>query len=279
MKTLKTITTCLFFAVICSCSTNKNITDNDLTKRNLKGSVKTVTELNFELIADGNDLIKGNKSINADPDVVLHFNKNGFLTKKQVLNFDGSVMNTYIYEYDKNNQLIKETKYTATENIDRVFTFTYQNGKLKSQTIHTALGGVESVDKFSYPTATLMRQETFDKSENPMYFFDYEYDKNKNMTKKVWHVNNNIVQMLYVYNDKNQLVQQTEINENDIETKWQYTYDEHGNITQEITTFFDESQINKDMTYEYDAQGNWIIRLTFADGQPLFVTERSIEYF
>ena len=112
-----------------------------------------------------------------------------------------------------------------------------------------------------------------------MYFFDYEYDKNRNLIKRSWNVHNNIVQMLFVYNDKNQLTTQTEINENDIETRWQYAYDEHGNVTQETTTFFDGSQIKKEMTYEYDAQGNWIVRLTFADGQPFFVTERTIEYY
>jgi len=278
MKTIKIISTCLLFAVVCSCS-NKNITDNDLIKRNLKGTIKSITEESFELITEGDDLIKGNKTVNNDPDVVLLFNKDGFLTKKQVLNPDGSVMNTYVYEYDKENQLVKHTKYTATENIDRVFTFVYKDGKLESQTINTALGGVEYIDKYSYPTETTMKQESFEKSSNLMYFFDYEYDNNKNLTKKDWHVNNNIVQTLYVYDEKNQLMTQTEINESEIETKWEYAYDEYGNVIVEITTFFDGSQLTRDMMYEYDSQGNWTIKLTFENDSPLFVTERTIEYY
>ena len=279
MKTVKIIASCLLFAVVCSCSSNKKKTDNDLIKRNLKGAVKSVKEEGFELILGDNELTKGNKTLYSDPDVVLLFNKDGFLTRKQVLNPDGSIMNTYIYEYDKKNQLVKETKYTATENIDRVFTYVYKDGKLESQTINTALGSVEYVDKYSYPTEMSMKQESFDKSGNLMYFFDYEYDKNKNMTKKDWHVNNNIVQTLYVYDDKNQLMTQTEINENEIETKWEYAYDEYGNVIVEITTFFDGSQLRRDMMYEFDAQGNWIIKLTFENDNPLFVTERTIEYY
>ncbi len=270
----------IIFAIISSC-TSKGTLENDLEKRNLKGAVKSIKDESFELISESGEFRKGNKTLNSDPDVYTIFNKDGFTTEKKTYNMDGSVANIYMYEYNKDNQLAKETKYTATENIDRVFAYSYdeETGKLESQSIYTALGNLDATNKFFYEGSLMIKEESFDGTGKLNYFWTYEYDKNGNMTKKSWLVNNSVIDMFYVYDDKKQLLEVAEVNESNSMTKWKYTYNELKNLSEEVCVFFDNSELRTDYKYEYDAQGNWIIKFVFQNDLPVFMTERTIVYY
>jgi hypothetical protein len=252
--------------------------DNSLKKMDLKGNVKTSKEASFELLPDGS---KGGKTFEATPDSYSLFNEKGFITKKQVFGPDGNVSATYLYEYNEDNQLTKETRYSATENIDKVYTYAYgaDSKSLETQTTYTALGNIESSDKFSVENGLITKQESFDALGNPVYYWSYEYDEKGNRNKATWHINNVCIQNVYSYNNNDKLIEQTEINESNISTRWKFAYDDKGNITEETSIYSDGSEVKRTYTYEYDKQGNWTKKTARENGNPLYVSERTIEYY
>ena len=261
-----------FFA----CDKKQNTT-NDLTKLNLHGAVKSVLEETFML---SEDLQKVAKTMDYGFDNLKTFDKDGFITQKLLFTPAGTSTGMYVYEYNNDYLLVRETKYTASNNIDRVFVYSYnKDNQLDTQTSYNALGMTEYVDKFSYPSPTLSVQESFDADGNLLYKWEYEYDANKNMTKKTWHAFGNVVFNTFIYNDKNQLTEQTEITEHGATTRWQYEYDENGNVISEICTYPDGVQIATTFKYEYDKQNNWIVKQIFGNDIPLYQVERTIEYY
>jgi len=258
-----------------SCNKKQNTANSDLQKLNLNGSIKSVLEETFML---SEDLQKGEKTMDNGFDNLKLFDKNGFILRKNLFTPEKTSAGTYIYEYDK-NLLVKETKYTATENIDRVYVYSYNSdNQLDTQTAYTALGNVEYTDKFTYPSPTLSVQKSAGADGNLLYKWEYEYDANKNMIKKTWFAFGNIVFNTFIYNDKKQLIDQTEINEYGAITRWQYEYDAHGNATSESTTYPDGTQNICIFKYEYDKQNNWIVKQIFGNDIPLYRIERTIEY-
>ena len=269
--------TALFIALsiaFFACDKKQNTT-NDLTKLNLHGAIKSVLEETYMLSAD---LQKGEKTMDNGFDNLKLFDKNGFIVRKNLFNPEGTSAGTYIYEYDNNHLLVKETKYTPTENIDKVYKYDYLNKRLSMQTSYTALGSVEYTDNFTYPSPALSVQECADATGNPLYKWEYEYDTNKNMTKKTWFAFGNIVFNTFVYNDINQMTEQTEITEYGATTRWQYEYDKQGNVTSEICTYPDGTQNITVFKYEYDKQNNWIVKQIFGNDIPLYQVERTMEY-
>jgi hypothetical protein len=245
-----------------------------------KVKIKSILEENFELNETPYGFEKGEKTIANGFDTYSEYDEQGNLTLKRQLNPSGSNAAVYIYEYDKNNLLIKTICYTATENIDKVFSYTYNKSKLlETQTVQTALGSIEGYDKYYYDNKLLKKLETYNAAGEMLYFWEYEYDQNSNKTLSTWFVNGVAVQTYYEYNDKNQLIEQVEINESDITTIWNYTYNEQGDVTQEIQMFFDSSQVVSNYVYEYDEKGNWISKQVSQDDEPMYFIERIIKYY
>ena len=257
-----------------ACSTNT--ADNDLRKLNLHGAVKSILEETYLLSEDGQ---KGAKTMDNGFDHRKLFDKKGFLVRKDLFNPEGTPAGTYIYEYNAGHLLTKETKYTPTDNIDKVYTYSYNaHHQLETQTTHTALGNVEYLDKFTHPSPTLSVQECADAAGNPLYKWEYEYDAHNNMTRKTWYAFGNIVFNTFVYNDKNQLTEQTELTDSGATTRWQYTYDAQGNATSEVCTYPDGEQNTNLFEYEYDKRNNWTVKQVSGNGVPLYRVERTIEY-
>jgi hypothetical protein len=263
-----------------SCSKQSSLS-NDCKKLKLNGLVKTTLENNYEAVATNGKITKGNKNSNGDFDTYLMFNEAGFITQKRLLNTDCTVNSIYMYEYKK-NLLSKLTKYTATENIDKVFVSVYdeKTDLLTTQTTYNAFGKIESTDKYLYKNNLVSEQQTYGGNNGSLvYKWTYEYDTNGNKIKDTWYIDNATIQTTYKFDNKNQLIEQQETNKDNVVTKWKFEYDEKGNLSQEICIFFDNSQTVKKYIYQYDENNNWIEKTTIENNQPTIITERKIEYY
>jgi YD repeat-containing protein len=58
-----------------------------------------------------------------------------------------------------------------------------------------------------------------------------------------------------------------------------YEYDAYGNVLQESYHSNGETEIWHKYSYTYDKQGNWISRIRYEEGQPAYITERTIVYY
>lgn len=266
-------------AIGTSCSEMDN-NNNDWKKLNLKNKVKSISEQNYEAIEENGNIFKGNKSSNSELDIEVQFNKNGFLTQKTMFDINGKMLNHYKYEYNDKNLLEKTTKYTPTENIDKVYVHLYnKENMLETEITYTALGNTEYTDKYIYQNNLLLSQETYTANGNLYCKWEYQYNKNGKKTKADWHINNTLIQTSYRYNDKDELIEQEELNQDQIKTRWKYEYDNYGNISKEICIFSDNSEGIKKYEYVYDEHKNWTKKITFDNEFPSFITERTINYY
>ncbi len=272
----------IFSIAFFSCSNTKEYADNDLNKRNLKGKINAVQESNYEFtVSASGEYLKNKATLGESWNSYVEFNKDGFVTLKKVLDAYGHVVNTYIYEYDYDNLLQKETKYIATSNLDKIFVYEYDKNSRNVSVLkaYTPWETLDYYDEFSYKNNLLTKQETFDNEGNLAYYYTFKYDKNGNMTTEKWHTpNNGINKKEFTYNDKNQLIEKIETNESKSKTTWKFACDEHGNVIEEISIFADGSTIKRNIEYTYDSKKNWISKSVFENGEPLFLTERSITY-
>ncbi|MDL2262772.1 hypothetical protein LJC11_04650 [Bacteroidales bacterium OttesenSCG-928-I21] len=255
--------------------------NNDLMKQNLTGTVKSTYERYYELTSNSGKLDKGNKTSAYGFDTYRLFNKDGFIIQKKTFNFDNSPVSTTVYEYEDENILLKETKYTATENIDKVYIYAYNEKTklLESQTTYSAFGRVEYIDKYSYQNGLLTEVENFDGQNKSIYKWKYEYDKDGNKIKDTWHINNNITELFYTYDEESHIIKQKEINESKNVTTWEFAYDKNENKIKEVRTYSDGSQAIINIIYEYDKFDNWVVQKVFEEDMPVYVIERTIEYY
>jgi hypothetical protein len=84
----------------------------------------------------------------------------------------------------------------------------------------------------------------------------------------------------YKINDQGNLIESYIYDlEGELEAKYTYKYNEE-NHKIEYNRYSSSGQLQSEgkHTYEYDNKGNWIKQVTFVDGEPKSVTERTIEY-
>ncbi len=219
---------------------------------NEDGSITTTTE---DLVNNLNKITEGNRVVVSDSDnITLYSVRKCEKDETDENSFDGEIVNvgTNKYKLVSNNN-----EDTFSKNDTLLFSKTYEedlSGKLAKETVNSNIS-----TEYGYGANSMVTvlKNTVD---DMTFSYNYSYDSKGNIVAETLtreSVGNqgetiaNSETTMYTYDNKNQLVSA----ENDT-TKWEYTYDERGNILmrREYVVSVDD---NGEKVYSYKDYDSW----------------------
>jgi hypothetical protein len=297
-----------------SCSVNK--TDNDLTKENLKGKVKTLFEqhCSFDSIENKDT---GNSKITCNHKTKRIFDErgntiernwyysdwhdlSGKLESKKTFIYDnkgniieneewefGRLSSKYKYKYDFNRNLIEENYYKPEGVLISKETYKYDGKRNRIEVNRYKYdGSLEWKFTYKYDNKNNKIEEKWHSDAGELYKKQtYKYDNNKNKIEEKWYKSDESleIRLIYKYNSNGIKIEEMCFNyEGVLISTTIFNYDSKGNkIEQNIKEFYEGLESNFTITYKYDfdQQGNWIYQTIFYNGKPAYFKEREIEYF
>lgn len=257
---------------------------NDLINTNIKGSVESIILIkkefksNFEekIISEYN--LKGNLTSKK-----IYFNNN--LYRSKILKYEDYFLSSAIElvynkkrvesktvsEYNKNGDVIVIKKYNSKNKLTDEWENEYEynsNSKIKFINRLKTFGLIK--DKRTKDT----NYSSFIGNES------YIYDDNKNLIlikKKDDFGNTELIK----FNEKGNVLEELSFtNQNILESKYNYKYDENNNLIFEKGVLSDNSKYY--YTYEIkknDKEGNWVEQLISYENSPLKILTRKIKYY
>ena len=114
----------LFLALLivaCGNETKKN----DLTKNNLYGKVRSLTEKEYEPIEKFGEITKGKITEYSFPNTII-YNDKGNEIEMSFYKSDGSLNSKSTYEYDDKGNMIEQNKYNSDGSLDNKYTYEYE---------------------------------------------------------------------------------------------------------------------------------------------------------
>ena len=279
----------LISLILFSCSISNEI-KNDLEKQNLQGKVKSITQNTFNAIDKFGEIVKGEKYFNkfigetsnsySLENSYTEFNKNGFLIK--------SLESSWVrFFYDKNNRLIEDryyhdgfitynsNKYKYDEKGLLLEINSFSNQKLDSlifkkkyiydiegnnieQNFYNSKGELDGKSKIKYHNNEIVEIKNY--NEDGTCWNKDIYDENGNVivVDLIDDSGKIFLKKESEYNEKNLIVELKNIHNNGtkiIEYKTEYKYT------------------------KFDSNDNWIERIEYDNGKPIYIVERKIEYY
>lgn len=268
--------------LISSCTGNK--TKNDLAKNNIKGKVRTITESQYSGIEKFGEAQK--KSLVYKK--IYTYNHNGNLTEECTYKPDGSLKIKTNNKYDEKGNLTEENNYSPDKNSFFNYKCIYkydEKGNRTELNNYNFDGDLHYKQTYEHDdNGNLVGEKHYNPDgsfrDNPI---TYKYDDNSNVVDEKHNNADGTVsaQITYIYdNNRKNTEQNFFVNE---KLFWHgiYSYDENGNVVEEIYLNPDNS-IRKKMIYKYsnnDKEENWTMQLIFFDNILELITERVIEYY
>jgi len=262
--------------VLESISTNQNI-ENDLTKMNLKGKVKFLSE---EQSAEG-----GKRTSN------YLFDDKGNIDENTVYDIDGSIWAKFIYSYtntgkikaylvyDSNDSLVEKGfrrvfKYDSTGN--EVEQLWFDKGEVVGTRIHSNYD--PRGNKIEVITINLAKGQNFDK-------FKYDYDDENELIQSSCYHGDEQGEYLnftnkYENDSTGRMVSDSFYDsEGNFEYKTEFSYDNKGNLSQ-VRSFSKDGSLTQTIDYRYtfDENENWITAEIFLNGSKTDLLKREIKY-
>lgn len=255
--------------------------ENDLTKKNLNGAIKSREVLVYEA------KVKDGYVTNGNPKGGIKTTYNEFGNKVSLVTYDEhqEVMSTWNYAYDANNNLIEST--FSDETVRRKISYTYND---KNQLISSE----EFVNDKLVKEMTYVYNEAGYEIENRASFVGsngksksmHTYDENGNLRETNIYDEKDELQLkqLYTYNEQGQEIQQSIFTgDNSPSYKRKSEYDEQGNKTKDAA-FTGDGVVNPSDTYkykyEYDEKGNWTTQIRYDyNGTANQFIEQRISYY
>ena len=166
--------------------------------------------------------------------------------------YSGRLSGYTIYEYDNNNNLISEASYDAKGNKGRSSLYEYdENGNKVKDTMYKSDGTVDGYWIYEYDRNSNCIRHT----EEDGTYAEYKYDSNGNKIEETYRFpNGNWTTEKYEYNDKNQLVKHIDY----VGRITTYEYDEYGNKVQGAMYDNHISDVSGGWYYYYDKNNTYI---------------------
>jgi hypothetical protein len=287
-----------------SCGADKK--ENDLTKVNLFGNVKSVRIKSYDALEKFGEYTKGEFYYKLN--TFWEYNINGDLTKKSSTNQDGIVKeNIYLYD-DRGNQIESGFKL-----LDGSFSFKekfkYNDKGHVIEHIYDSEGIFQH--NYSYKSkydnnGNIIESAKYNDELRLSFKEKYKYDNNGNITDSAKYYDDGTLWIQQIYNDGGNIIEivnyspigtvnskqkfQYDNKGSMIEKKYykrdgsltgnyKYEYDNSGNIVKEIIASPKRSIKSKTYKYEFDKQGNWIKQVNFRDEKATIIVEREIVYY
>lgn len=247
---------------------------NDPTDLNLKGKVKSLTEINYKAVVMTGEIQTGD----IIDKTIYSFNDKGNKIEENIYRADGSLdasgSGKYNYKYDDKGNMIEENYY-------RSYYDKSSNGWISSPNYEKNIykydnkGNMIEENLYDEPKGSLFAKyicKYDDKGNN--IEDDYYMYINGDSLKSIFHI--------FKYDDKENIIEHNEYQaDGSLYYKFIYNYDNIGNKIEEkcyIYTISPSLDYNYYYKYVYDKTGNWIKKTTFENDIPEKITEREIKY-
>ncbi|MGE0021491.1 MAG: hypothetical protein AB7S72_17590 [Draconibacterium sp.] len=305
MKPIKT----LFLLFILFSCTNEVI-KNDLTEKNLKGRVKSITESRYNAIEKFGEVEKDSL---IDTTVFVYDEKGNsnftdrdrYKSNDPNCKFDergnpieytttGKYINNWKYKlkWDDKNRVIEHCVFDnyGNLNLKRTFKFDDKGNKIEegwqsaSHSDPTKFTYRKHINKYDDENNLISKfiEDNIDGSLSPEE--TYKYDAKGNMVEEKHFSDGSIFSIKKcTYDNVGKLIETNEKTlDNSFNVRTIYKYDEKGNdIDVLYTGIFDNEPITRNYSneYEYDKTGNWVKKVAFLNGKAEEIIEREIDYY
>jgi hypothetical protein len=257
--------------------------ETDIDKENLKGSVSTFFPYKYQPDLDSETL---NWELNYSPygEKKKYFTEQGMLIKEEIFAEDGNMYGGSSYGYDNMNNLILITDYDHSNEIDRIYKYTFdEKGNVLVEYCSNADSVFFSIYEFFYDeNGNKISSECHDSLDNCTEAFTYKFDERGNITEQTV-INYDWIQdrTVYSYDSNDRMVENRiydvddvlieitsiEYNENDdyasifkhkLETdeisEYKFKYNEDNKMTEAM--IYKNDILFKTDLYEYNEQGD-----------------------
>ncbi len=269
----------------------------------VKGSESAGKNTHVKFDEDGNLLeeTKYYSSTGAMASVrVIEYDDEGNKISDAILDKDGNETNKWVYKYDSDilvskQMFLKEKLYIDTkieydknwnkiaeinldpegEEIDRT-TYTYNDS---GELIEEFRRGT---DKFIYGKNGLASSlERYASKDKLQFRYNFEYDEADNLIskKRTQAIGNVDLIETMKYDENGLLLVENGVFNGEPFYTYSYSYDEYGNVISKLMEESGEEEANHEFRYQYDENGNWTENIHLLNGKPLYIYERSIEYW
>jgi hypothetical protein len=270
---------------------------NDYQQYNLKGKVKSISEINY--------------SVNGKYHTIIQFNEQGFITEQASYNPDGSLIRKWVNNYNSDNLKVSRYCYVNHDSLSYILRFYYnRQGKVIWTKLFDSKEYLVSQYETKYDDSLNVIKETF-LGEDAIYqhLVIHTYNEQKKIKEDLYvdSVRDHVWKQLYLYNDRMQVEEiilktpdDSMINKNtytylsnnkvdkvyhynanmELQSITDYTYDSMDNIIEILELTPDNTTIqNKSYEYHYDQNGNWTFLSETEHHKNGNIITRKIEYY
>ena len=290
--------TMVILAMLCGCKKKQPLNvPNDLQQFNLKGKVKSISEINYSTTGKYHTRIL--------------FNEKGFITEQTSYNPDGTLIRKWINDYDKDIYKTSRHCYVLNDSLSYILRYYYnRQGKLIWTKLFNARESLISIYSTEYDDSLNIIKETLlGEDANFKHLVVHSYNSQNKIEEDIFidSVRNKTWKQMYRYNNQSQVEEITIKSPNDslikktkytylinnkidkafhytahlaLESITAYSYDSLDNIVS-MTELSPDKVPLKEQTYQYnyDQQGNWTFLSESINHQPGNIITRSIEYY
>ena len=291
--------------LIISCkskSLETNRPENGWKRFKLHGKVKSFSQVSYEAIEQSGQVIKGKRKqfVSYDKDKKITFNHRGYMLEKNTFNSKADLIKSvkYKYTFNKNNYLDTLMILSSRGNLQTFYTYKYDShgnhiesdiynweAKLKGKTLYKYDNNdnlIEKRDIYNDPDKWLAKW-TYKNNWRGKMIEKKAFKNNwrgKMIEKKAFNHKGQLqVTYIYKYNWKGDKVGVSWFYpKGKVRVEWRY--DNFGNSIA-YRSYDPDGRLEVKETYRYifDKHHNWIKRIAFKNGKPLFIQERSYVYY
>ncbi|MBN2637947.1 MAG: hypothetical protein JXR65_02525 [Bacteroidales bacterium] len=266
--------------------------ENDLTSGNLKGKVKFLRLTTYEPVEKFGELTKGKRVkfsySSAISDFAFyseHFDMQGNQTDFAYYKSDGSLIMTFVREYNDKGYHIKTSNYFPQYKSPAVRRFKYNEKNENTEiTDYSTNGELTNKSTFIYNSEGKPVQKSNYKADGSLssrVIYKYK-NEGREVDKSTYEPDGSLrFKLINKYDDKENLVESYNYkSDGKLLYSKTYKYGNKGNQT-EIKDFDSNGDLDEKVTFKYkfDHQGNWISAVVFVDDKPKYFIQREIEYY
>ncbi len=298
---------CVFLA-LAACKSSS--TENDWQTLKLLGKVKSLRETSYKAVEKFGEITKAERLRAADAsDYTLTFDEKGRQSACHYYNQEGKQSAYQTFAYDEKGRLIEQSFFgEGTQLLQKKVLKYTDKGLLAEATLYDAEGKILEKHSYEYDTPKSKNMLSFYKADGTLLSKEIEKlnTQGQPIEKAAYRADGSTSQK-ELYNEQRLLVEKIIYNTNgEVEEKYSFEYNEQGQLIATIiqkskdsspvkhTFEYDErgllsmeKELREDGTvasqrsylYQYDTQQNWIQRIEFYDEKPMYLLERSIEYY
>jgi hypothetical protein len=240
-----------------SCTTSTEKAKNDLQNKNLRGTVKSITEKTF---LERNTQSKKSETQKLLTTTISSFDRDGNVTEEKYCEPQNTLVEKVVFRHNNQNHIIDESHYNSNGTCKNRFTYRYnkQGNPIEKDCVYPA--NCKNTPKFifRYDHKGYLVEDGF-----------YPRDSQYGIKSVYLHDATGFLTERDIYDQTNHLW-----------GKYIYQYDSKGNMSKAFN-YKGNKILNEKFTYGYlyDPKGNWTNQVLSINGTKESTTNRTIEYY